>query len=213
MRPFSLFAVAALLLIPLISHAAGPLRHQENVSYQKIIPAQPTANTETVEVVEVFWYGCPHCHRFQPYVENWLLSEPKNVSFLRLPAILNERWAIHARAYYTAEALGVLERIHPALFDAMHNKKRSLDTQAALAGFFAEHGVDKAEFDKAFTSFAVNNKVSRARELTRRYGIDGTPAVVVNGKYRSSPSMVGSFEGLIDVIEFLVDRETATVAN
>lgn len=213
MRPFSLFAIAALLLLPLISHAAAPLRYQENVSYQKIIPAQPTSSTGKVEVVEVFWYGCPHCHRFQPYVENWLLSEPENVSFVRLPAILNERWAIHARAYYTAEALGVLERIHPLLFDAMHTKRLSLNSQASLADFFAEQGVDKDEFDKVFNSFAVNNKVSRARELTRRYGIDGTPAVVVNGKYRTSPSMTGSFETLIDVIGFLVERETATVAN
>ncbi len=213
MRPFSLFAAAALLLLPLISSAAAPLRYQENVSYQKIIPAQPTANAGTVEVVEVFWYGCPHCHRFQPYVESWLLSDPKNVSFVRLPAILSERWAIHARAYYTAEALGVLERIHPALFDAMHNKKLRLETQAELADFFAGYGVDKEDFNSTFNSFAINNKVARARELTRRYGIDGTPAVIVNGKYRTSPGMTGSFETLIDVINFLVDREAATVAN
>lgn len=211
MRPIRLCAALALLLIPLLSSAAGPVKYQEDVAYQKIVPAQPTADPGKVEVVEVFWYGCPHCHRFQPYVESWLLSGPENVNFVRLPAILSERWAIHSRAYYTAEALGVLEQIHPALFDAIHNKKERLDTEAALADFFVAHGVDRERFHSTFNSFAVNSKVSRARELTRRYGIDGTPTVVVNGKYRTGPAMTGTFEALIDVVEYLVDREAAAL--
>ena len=211
MRPIRLCAVLALLLMPLLSFAAAPVKYQENVAYERILPAQPTADPATVEVVEIFWYGCPHCHRFQPYVESWLLSGPENVTFVRLPAILNERWAIHSRAYYTAEALGVLEQIHPALFDAIHNKKLRLDTEASLTDFFAEHGVDRERFRSTFNSFAVNSKVSRARELTRRYGIDGTPAVVVNGKYRTGPGMTGTFEALIDVVDFLVDREAASL--
>ena len=102
MRILRHLAVYSLLLLPLLAIAAGPVKYQEGQAYHKIVPAQPTANPEKVEVVEVFWYGCPHCHRFQPYVERWLLGEPANVEFIRLPAILSERWAIHARAYYAA---------------------------------------------------------------------------------------------------------------
>jgi thiol:disulfide interchange protein DsbA len=209
MRILRHLAVFTLLLMPLLAFAAGPVKYQEGQAYQRILPAQPTANPQKVEVVEVFWYGCPHCHRFQPYVERWLLGEPENVEFVRLPAILSEKWAIHARAYYAAEALGVLERIHPKLFDAIHVDKERLDTEKSLADFFARQGVDRAAFLEAFNSFAVNSKVSRARELTRRYGIEGTPAVVINGKYRTSPASAGSFETLIDIMDHLVDREAA----
>lgn len=202
-----------LLMLPALVMAGGNARFQENIAYERIVPGQPTADPTKIEVIEVFWYGCPHCHRFQPYVERWLLGADSNVSFIRLPAILNESWAIHARAYYTAEALGVIERIHEPLFDAIHVKKERLRNEAELADFFEKHGVDKQRFLSTFNSFAVNNKVQRARELTRRYGIDGTPAVVVNGKYRTGPAMTGSFEVLIDVMDYLVNEEAAALKN
>jgi protein dithiol oxidoreductase (disulfide-forming) len=202
-----------LLLLPAFVLAGGNARFQENIAYERIIPGQPTADPARIEVIEVFWYGCPHCHRFQPYVERWLLGTDNNVTFIRLPAILNENWAIHARAYYTAEALGVTERIHEALFDAIHNRKERLRSEADLADFFEKHGVDKQRFLSTFNSFAINSKVQRARELTRRYGIDGTPAVVVNGKYRTGPAMTGTFETLIDVMDFLVNEEMASLQH
>jgi protein dithiol oxidoreductase (disulfide-forming) len=202
-----------LLMVPALVLAGGNARFQENVAYERIIPVQPTANPDKIEVIEVFWYGCPHCHRFQPYVERWLLGADSNVTFIRLPAILNENWAIHARAYYTAEALGITAGMHEALFDAMHNRRERLRTEAELADFFEKHGVDRQRFRSTFNSFAVNSKVQRARELTRRYGIDGTPAIVVNGKYRTGPAMTGSFETLIDVMDFLVNEEAALLKN
>lgn len=207
MKAFSLAAALALLLVPLVSTAGAPAQFRENASYERIVPPQPAAGDGKVEVVEIFWYGCPHCHRFQPFLERWLLTAPENVSFVRLPAILSERWAIHARAYYAAEALGVLERIHQPLFDAMHVEKRRLNSERELEDFFAEHGVDRDEFRKAFNSFAVSTKVARARDLTRRYGIDATPAVVVNGTWRTGPGMVGSFDNVIAVVDHLVARE------
>lgn len=209
MKAFSLMAALALLAAPLITHAAAPAVFQENVAYERILPPQPTIGDGKVEVVEVFWYGCPHCHRFQPFIERWLLTAPENVTFVRLPAILSERWAIHARAYYAAEGLGVLERIHQPLFDAIHVEKRRLDSERELENFFAEHGVDREEFRKAFNSFSVSTKVARARDLTRRYGIDATPAVVVNGTWRTGPGMVNSFDNVIAVVDHLVAREGA----
>lgn len=209
MNRFRLYAFFVLLL-PLVSFAAGAPadKYSENKAYVRIQPPQPTADPSRVEVVEVFWYGCPHCHSFQPYVERWLLTKPDNVSFTRLPAVLSERWAIHARAYYTAEALGVLEKVHPLLFDA---KARPRDTEDTLAEFFEKNaGIDRARFLSTFKSFAVDAKVARARDMTRRYGIEGTPAMVINGKYRTGPDMAGSFENLIGVVDFLADREAAT---
>lgn len=205
--------LVALVLAPLVSLAAGPLKFQEGQAYHRIIPSQPTATPDRVEVVEVFWYGCPHCHRFQPHLERWLLGDPDEVAFIRLPAILNERWAIHARAYYAAEALGVLERIHPKLFDAIHIGRERLDSEKALADFFVRNGVERDDFLEAFHSFAVNSRVSRARELTRRYGIEGTPAVVINGRYRTSPAEAGSFETLIEIMDHLVARERASLTR
>jgi thiol:disulfide interchange protein DsbA len=209
-RYISIAAALLLLTIPFAaSQAVTPAKYQEHEAYERIVPAQPTADPAKVEVVEVFWYGCPHCFRFQPFIERWLLTKPAYVNYVRLPAILNESWAIHARAYYTAEALGVVEKIHEPLFDAIHIKKQRLDTEAALADFFAQYGVDKNQFKTTFNSFAVSTKVARARELTRRYGIDGTPSIIVNGKYRTGPGMSGGNENLMDVVDFLVAQEEA----
>jgi len=213
MRRYGFIAAAiALLIVPFAaSQAVTPAKYQEHDAYELIVPPQPTADPNKVEVVEVFWYGCPHCFRFQPFIQRWLLTKPDYINYVRLPAILNEGWAIHARAYYTAEALGVLEKTHEALFDAIHVKKQRLDTEAALADFYAQYGVDKEQFKKTFNSFAVSTKVARARELTRRYGIDGTPSIVVNGKYRTGPGMpgAGGNEHLMDVVDFLAAQEEA----
>lgn len=213
MKLYRLIPGLLLLLIPMLAVAAASGQFRENVAYERIVPAQPTADSNKIEVVEVFWYGCPHCHRFQPYVDRWLLGVDTEVTFIRLPAILSENWAIHARAYYTAEALDVTEQIHEPLFAAIHDRKERLRTEDELAAFFARHGVDRDRFHRTFNSFAVNSKVQRARELTRRYGIEGTPAVVVNGKYRTGPAMTGSFERLIDVMDHLVDEELAALNN
>ncbi|MDR2876521.1 MAG: thiol:disulfide interchange protein DsbA/DsbL [Chromatiales bacterium] len=211
MNRFRLFAFFALLL-PMISFTAGvdaAEQYQEDVAYAKIQPPQPTADPAKVEVVEVFWYGCPHCRDFQPYIERWQLTKPDNVNYIRLPAVLSERWAIHARAYYTAEALGVLEKLHPLLFDP---KARPRDTEDTLAEFFEKNaGIDRTRFLGTFKSFAIDAKVSRARDMTRRYGIEGTPTMVVSGKYRTGPDMVaGSFDKLINVVNYLADREAAS---
>jgi thiol:disulfide interchange protein DsbA len=209
MTPYRAIIAALLLLaVPFLSFAGPtPAKYQEGRHYELIDPPQPTSNPNKVEVVEVFWYGCPHCFRFQPYIERWLLTKPDYVNYVRLPAVLNESWAIHTRAYYTAEALGITEKIHEPLFDAIHVKNQRLNSEDALADFFSRYGVSKDQFKSTFESFAVSTKVARARELTQRYGIDGTPAMVINGKYRTGPAMTGNYETLIDVVNFLVAQE------
>ena len=176
--------------------------------YETIVPAQPVDESDgRIEVVELFWYGCPHCHRFEPYIERWVKRNRDRIHFIRLPAILRNGWAVHARAYYAAEALGVVEKIHKPLFDAIHNRHRKLNDEDSLARFFASLGVDEQAFRRAFESFGVDSQVRRARQMTRRYRAMGTPAVVVQGKYLTDPGMAHGFPRLIEVVDYLVKRE------
>lgn len=177
--------------------------------YEHVSPPQPTQTPAKVEVVELFWYGCPHCYDLEPYLARWLQTKPEHVAFVRMPAVFsaNKLWQLHAQAFYTAEALGVLERIHPALFEAVQKTRRPLSTPEQLRAFFKDNGVAEDEFKKAWDSFSVQARLRQAMTLTQRYGIDGVPAIVVNGKYRTSGSLTGSYPNLIKVIESLVDQE------
>ncbi len=186
------------------AHAA----FQEGVEYEKIIPAQPTASKPgRIEVVELFWYGCPHCFRFEPYIERWLPEVRDRIDFIRLPAVLRPSWAVHARAFYAARELGVFDKIHRPLFDALHVEKRRLNDEDALAAFFSEQGVSEKAFHKAFNSFSVDSEVRRAKQMTRRYRAMGTPAMVVNGKYLTDPGMAKGFTNILEVVNSLVDIE------
>ena len=175
--------------------------------YELVTPAQPTSTGEKIEVIELFWYGCRHCYTFEPHIENWLASKPDNVVFVRIPAVFAANWEVHARAYYAAEQLRVLEKIHKPLFDALHFEKRKLYTEDALATFFAEHGTPAEEFRQAFNSFDVDTKTRQAIAATRSYGITGVPAVIINGKYRSSARSTGSYENLLKLVDYLADKE------
>ncbi len=184
-------------------------QYEEGVHYERIVPAQPTSTVNKVEVLEIFWYGCPHCFRFEPYVERWLRKKPDNAQFVRMPGVFRPSWENHARAYYTAKLLGVFEKVHKPLFNAIHLQKRKMNTEEALAEFFSKHaGIDKAEFIKTFHSFAVETRLRRAKTMVARYGIDGVPAVIVNGKYRVSASTAGSNSEMLKVINFLVEKES-----
>jgi thiol:disulfide interchange protein DsbA len=164
---------------------------------------------ERVEVVELFWYGCPHCYDLEPLVKEWLAGKPDDVEFVRLPAIVGPRWELLARAYFTAQSLGVLEKIHPALFAAIHDKKQNIKDEAALRDFFATQGISEKEFNEAFNSFAVAFKVNNAKLMTRRYAISGVPTIIVNGKFRTSGKLAGGHEELFEVVDYLVAAERA----
>jgi thiol:disulfide interchange protein DsbA len=182
---------------------------EEGFQYQLVIPPQPTtASTGRVEVVELFWYGCPHCYHFEPYLERWVADRADNVDFVRIPSVLNPSWVPLARAYYTAEVLGVVDQVHRPLFDAIHRDKRRIDTEEDIANFFAEHGVDKEKFRQTFHSFAVETKLNRSKVLAQRYGGSGVPAIVIQGKYRTSGDLAGSYENIVAVIDYLVAKES-----
>ena len=206
--------ITLLALLFAMSLAIQPIafaeQYEEGVHYERVVPAQPTTTMNKVEVLEIFWYGCPHCFRFEPYVERWLRKQPKNAQFVRLPGIFRPSWENHARAYYTAELLGVMDKVHKPLFNAIHLQKKKMDNEEVLRDFFSEHGeVDKADFIKTFRSFAVETRLRRAKTMTNRYGIDGVPAVIVNGKYRISARTAGSNAEMLKVINFLVKKESS----
>ncbi len=185
----------------------------EGPGYEALSSAQPTQHPEKVEVIEFFWYGCPHCFAFEPELAAWLKTAPKNVEFIRQPAVFNDTWGKHAKAYFVAETLGVVEKVHGDLFDAIQNKKQKLESEEELSDFFAAHGVDKAQFKEAFNSFAVDAKMRQAPIIAGRYGITGVPAVIINGKYVTSGPLAGTHKKMIEVMNQLIKQESAPKAN
>jgi thiol:disulfide interchange protein DsbA len=197
----------ALMLPMLVSMTACAEAYTQGQDYVELSNPQPTSSGDKIEVVELFWYGCPHCYHLDPFLEDWAASKPDDVEFVRMPAILGKRWGLLAKGYYTAELLGVVDKIHPALFEAIHEDKKKIDDEAALQDFFVAQGVSAEDFKNTFNSFAVNVKANNARQMTRRYAITGVPAIIVNGKYRTSPGMARSNEGVIKVMNYLIEKE------
>ena len=195
----------SLALLPGLLIAAPT--YKEKIHYERVLPAQPTTTGDKVEVVEMFWYGCPHCNSLEPYVDRWLKKMPATAEFVRMPAIFRPEWELHARAYYTAEILGVLDKTHPAMFEAIHQQKRHLSTDAEIQKLFAEHGVTEEDFNRVFRSFAVEAKIRRAKDMSQRYGIRGVPALIVNGKYRTGSQLAGGNANIFRVVDYLVEQE------
>lgn len=193
------------LLLPcFIATAACAKEYTDGKEYLTLADPQPTSSQDKVEVVELFWYGCPHCYYLDPLLDQWLASKPDDVEFIRMPAVLGPSWELYGKAYYTAEFLGVLDKVHPALFAALHQDKKKIRDVAALQAFFVEQGVSAEDFTKTFNSFAVNVKINNAKQMTKRYAITGVPTIIVNGKYSTSASQAGSNEAIIKVMDYLI---------
>ncbi len=193
----------SLFLFLLIS---GQVR-AEGQGYVTISPAQPTQTGDKIEVLEVFWYACPHCFDFEPHISKWLESKPDDVEFRRMPGIFRKNWIPHAKAYFTAKKLDVLEDIHTPLFDAIHKQKKNIHDDDDFEDFFVKHGVDEDVFTKVYESEEVETMVKQAYVMGQRYKITGVPAVIVNGKYMVSGSTAGSFENVLKVIDQLIEKE------
>lgn len=196
-----LFAASTLVSAEQAAPPQGP-------GYQTLSPAQPTQDKTKVEVIEFFWYGCPHCYALEPQLTQWLKTLPKNVTFVRQPATFWPGSENHAKAYFVAEALNVIDKVHADLFDTIQNKKQKLDSEEELAKFFVAHGVKEAAFHEAYKSFGVDTKVRQVKTLAPRYGISGVPTLVVNGKYVTSGSLAGSHENMIKVLSQLIAQES-----
>jgi len=180
-----------------------------DTDYQLISPAVKTTQPDKVVVTEIFWYGCPHCFRFEPYVERWASELPDGVVFEHVPSSLNPRWTVLDRAYYAFKMMGVLEQTHKAVFEAIHLKRQRLDSLDSIAAFAASQGLDEKVFRENYASFPVETQVRKNAQKEKRYGHRGVPAVIVNGKYLVSASLAGSNERMIQIMNFLVSQELA----
>lgn len=198
--------LALILLACALAVPAEPA-FKEGVHYDLVTPAVATADPDRIEVVELFWYGCPHCYHLEPVITEWAKKKPEDVDFRHQPAVFASNWVPHARAFYAAEALGQLDRLHKPLFDALHAQERPIMSETSLIAFAAEQGIPEEAFRDTYGGFDVDRKVRAVMQATRDYGITGVPSVIVNGKYRTTVTKAGGPDRLLKLVDFLVDKE------
>ena len=209
----TLIAALATVAVPL----PLSLRAQQgaDAGYTTLANALPVENPRKVEVAEFFWYGCIHCYNLEPAIEAWLPKLPQDAYFRRIPAVFNERWALDAAIFYAFDALGVLGKLHRPFFDAIHKDHLNTGNPAALNEWLGKNGVDPKKFEATTKSFGVQSKVKRAAQLAVASKIDGTPALMVHGRYTISAEQGSTPEGMLANAERLIPlaRKTLTPAK
>lgn len=186
---------------------ALPLNYVEGTHYFPTAERLATQDDNIIEVVEMFSYSCPHCYRLEASVEQWKQSLPDNVRFVKVPAIFRDSWLEYARVFYAAEAMDLLDDLHPKLFKAIHVDNRRLNTEKQLLDFVEAQGVDREAFEKTMNSFSVKSKVKRALVMSQTSGITGVPAMIVNGQYRADAPSAGGMPELLDLVDFLIEQQ------
>jgi thiol:disulfide interchange protein DsbA len=206
-REFSAALVGAGALAVGLPAAAqgGPVEGTHYVRLSQ--PVTVSAPAGKVEVLEFFWYGCPHCHAFEPALDAWARKLPATVAFRRMPvAFREEPFVAHQRIYYALEAMDQVDALHRKVFAAIHNDRQRLDKLPEIAAFMAKNGVDAAKFSELFNSFGVQTKARQAKQLSEAYKIDGVPAIGIHGRYYTSGTLAGSPERSLAVADFLIQR-------
>ncbi|MEX0900770.1 MAG: thiol:disulfide interchange protein DsbA/DsbL [Gammaproteobacteria bacterium] len=195
---------AALLALPFA--AAG--QWVEGVHYERVeTPDEPRADGK-IEVVEVLWYACPTCYNLEPWIERWLETKPDDVEFVRIHASLSPTWRIPARAFYAAEALGVTEKVHRPLFDAIHIGRDALNDVGTLVRIFEEHAdISPDAFRAAYSSFGVDRRMRQGDQRVRQFRVSGVPTLIINGKYRTTPGRAKGYRETIQLIDHLIEQE------
>ena len=193
--------LAAIALSPFAARAQSSRNGAAYTTLQNPLPVETPGK---IEVAEFFWYGCIHCYNLEPLLEKWLPSLPADTRFRRIPTVFNERWGHDAVIYYAFEALGVLDKLHRPFFDAIHRDRLKTDNPQALAEWLTKNGVDAKKLDATMKSFGVQSKLKRAAQLTAASRIDGTPALMVQGRYTISPEQGGSLQGMLSNAAALV---------
>jgi thiol:disulfide interchange protein DsbA len=202
------FLALALMLTGAASAIAQPAAYVEGTHYEVIDPPVRTADPAKIEVTEVFWYGCPHCYAFEPLLDAWVEKLPADVAFVRSPGMWNAMMETHAQIYYTAQDLGVFDKIHSVAFNEIHQKGNYLENQDKIRALFVAQGVDPAAFDKSWSSFNVTSAVKKAGARMREYKVNGVPNLIVNGKYRvSAGEGVATQAEMLKVADFLIAKE------
>lgn len=195
------FALALILSCAWLPSAGLAQTPAKNVPYLELTPPQPTESQGRIEVVEFFWYGCPHCYALEPVINPWIQKLPSEVSFRRVPAIFNEQWGIAARVFYALEAINEEARVHTALFDAIHKEGLRITDESVMTGWLGKRGIDLEKYKAAYRSFGVESKLKRAQQMTQSYRIDGVPALAVQGRYVVSASMINDRQELLNATD------------
>ncbi|HEY6720450.1 MAG TPA: thiol:disulfide interchange protein DsbA/DsbL [Burkholderiales bacterium] len=210
---FRLLSVFFGLFLAFAAHAQGS--PAEGIDYVELKPPQAVESPGKIEVLEFFWYRCPHCYALEPDLESWVKQLPRDVQFKRVPGILNDDWAVDARIFYTLEALGEVERLHRSLFDAIHQQGGvRLHGDAFgkwVADWLAKQKVDMAKYDAASRSFTVETKLRRATQMARAYRLDGVPTLTVQGRYLVVAST--SRKGMLATTDFLIGETRKQLAK
>ena len=190
---------------PAPAHAqGGPVEGTHYVRLSQPVPAGPAGK---IEVIEFFWYGCPHCNAFEPTLEPWVKQLPADVAFHRVPVAFSaEPFVAHQRIFYALDSLGLVAAMHRKVFYAIHNDRLRLDKPADISAFMGRNGVDAAKFMEAYNSFAVQAKAKQATQQAAAYKIDGVPAIGIQGRYYTSGSLAGTNEKALAVADFLIQR-------
>ena len=184
--------------------AAAFAQSPDGKPYVAISPPQPPESGNKIEVIEFFWYGCPHCYDMEPSVVAWAKKLPADVAFKRVPAYTNDVWGIGARIYYTLEAMGKLEDMHAKVFDAIHRDRVNLNADKPRNEWLAKNGVDPAKYAEVEKSFTVATRLQRAKQLAANYKLDGVPRFTVNGKWATGPEFAGPPQQILATVDQLV---------
>jgi thiol:disulfide interchange protein DsbA len=204
------FAGLLLLLAALGAHAqAAPanVKATEGKTY-RLIPQQPVADPARIEVIDFFFYGCPYCNDMRPMLERWRKTLPADVVFRRVPTVRRDTWMPLARTYYTLETLGEVERLHEEVYKSYHDEELSMSQPDVMANWAQRHGIDRARWLEVYGSGEVTRRVEQARRMTEDYDIQGTPSIVVNGRYLTSSGMTDDVKLVVPVAEQLVRMAT-----
>ncbi|MDR7306733.1 thiol:disulfide interchange protein DsbA/DsbL [Rhodoferax saidenbachensis] len=196
------FASSALWVGSAQAQAKGP---QPGTDYQPVDPRAPVeAPAGKVEVVEFFWYSCPHCNAFEPTLQAWIPKLPKDVSFRRVPVAFQDSFVPQQRLYYALEAMGLVEKLHAKVFAAIHAEKQNLSGGDAIVEWVAKQGVDKAKFVEQYSSFSVATKATKAAQLQNAYKVEGVPALGVAGRYYTDGSIAGNMQRALQIVDALI---------
>ncbi|WP_137886067.1 thiol:disulfide interchange protein DsbA/DsbL [Pseudomonas sp. 2FE] len=200
-------ALATASLFGMTAHAAEPI--QAGKQYVELSSPVPVSKPGQIEVVELFWYGCPHCYHFEPTLNPWIEKLPEDVNFIRIPALFGGLWNVHGQLFITLESMQVEHKVHAAIFEAIQKDGKKLATPEEMAEFLATQGIDKEKFLGTYNSFAVKGQMEKAKKLAMAYQISGVPVLIVNGKYRFDISSSGGPEQALDVADQLIAKERA----
>lgn len=178
----------------------------EGKHYTVLAKPQPTGDNSKIEVLEFFWYGCPHCYSLHPHLKTWLTNKPDDVDFRYVPANLRANWVTGAKIFYTIEAMDKTDALHDLIYDAIHRDKIDLHQETVLFDWIEKQGIDRKKFENTYQSFAVQNQVAKVTQMMRQYQLNGVPALIVNGKYFTSGGMSSTPQGTVDTLNALIEK-------